>query len=427
MQRAWVISTGTELALGQTLDTNTAWVASRLAAVGVRTTRHITVGDDLEETCDVLRAATGSSDAPPARTGRCDVVVLTGGLGPTEDDLVRQALATVAGVPMDLHAESLERIRAFFAARGRPMHDANRVQALLPRGATALPNPRGTAPGILLRLGETPVFSLPGVPFEMREMFEREVLPRIAAASAGRALLSRRLHAFGAGESVVGGELRDLMARGRNPEVGTTAQLGVVGIRINVEAETSAEAHAMLDETEREIRRRLGAIVYGRDEETLAGVVGGLLLARRATIAVAESCTGGWIGTLLTEIVGASAWFRGGVIAYANEAKTALLSVAADQLAQHGAVSSAVARAMATGVRVRLDATFGLSVTGIAGPGGGSAEKPVGLVYVGLADGAGASAEELRLGADAPREVIRDRAAKAALNLVRLRLLQTGG
>lgn len=417
MRRAWVISTGTELALGQTVDTNTAWVACRLATVGVRTTRHITVGDELHDTCDALRAA----------LGRCDVVVLTGGLGPTEDDLVRHALAAVAGVPLELHAESLEHIQAFFAARGRPMHDANRVQALLPRGATALPNPRGTAPGMLVRVGDTPIYSLPGVPFEMQEMFEREVLPRIAAAGAGRVLLSRRLHAFGVGESVVGGELRDLMTRGRNPEVGTTAQLGVVGIRINAEAPSIAEATAALDETEREIRRRLGAIVYGRDDDTLASVVGALLLDRRATLAVAESCTGGWIGKLVTDLAGASAWFRGGVIAYANDVKTALLGVNPDDLAGHGAVSSVVARAMAAGVRSRFDATYGVSVTGIAGPAGGSIEKPVGVVYVGIADRAGASAEELRLGTDSPRAVIRDRAAKSALNLLRLRLLQTSG
>jgi nicotinamide-nucleotide amidase len=268
---------------------------------------------------------------------------------------------------------------------------------------------------------------MPGVPFEMRAMFTREVAPQLRETTHGAVLLSRRLHTCGLGESDIGARLQDLMQRGRNPEVGTTAEFGIVGIRVNAAAGTRAAAEAGLEEAEREIRRRLGELVLGRDDDTLASAVGVLLVAAHQTLSTAESCTGGMIGSLLTDVPGSSRHYRGGVVAYVNEAKTNLLGVTPALLAEHGAVSEPVARAMAEGAALAFGTGYGISVTGIAGPDGGTALKPVGLVYIGLRTPSGATVQECRFGADSPRAAIRIRAARSALNLLRLNLLRAPG
>jgi len=413
MRQAWIISCGTELTLGQTVDTNAAWLAGQLAALGYRSARHITVPDDAMALRETLLQAAAA----------CDVVLLTGGLGPTVDDVTRDALAAVAGVPLEVHPPSLEHIRAFFAARGREMPPQNAVQARLPKGATALPNTCGTAPGVRLLLGGTPCYALPGVPFEMRAMFAQCVAPELRDAGAGGALLSRELHTFGLGESDLGARIEDLMQRGRNPEVGTTAQFGQVGVRINAAAATRVAAEALLDQTEAELRYRLGAVVFGRETDTLGSVVGKALLARGWKLSTAESCTGGLIGHLLTDIPGSSRYYVGGVVAYANEVKAEVLGVDRMALETHGAVSEIVARQMADGVARRFHSECAIAVTGIAGPDGGTDQKPVGLVGIGLHTPAGTNVREYRFGYDAPRDMIRLRAARTALNLLRLALL----
>jgi nicotinamide-nucleotide amidase len=306
------------------------------------------------------------------------------------------------------------------------MSQSNEVQADLPRGATPLHNDCGTAPGIWIRLGTAVVFSLPGVPHEMKRMFEQQVVPRLAEVSSGPVVRSRRLNCFGAGESVIGEQIRDLMQRGRNPEVGTTAQLGVVGIRVNARADTPADADRMLDKTCTELRRRLGTLIYGDDEETLADSVGRLLTEHDASLCVAESCTGGLLAKLLTDTPGSSRYFHGGWITYSNESKIALLGVETAKIEQFGAVSAEVARSMAGGARTRLGTTWALSITGVAGPGGGTPAKPVGLVYIGVADEHAITTHEIRLPENAPRSVIRERSAATALNLLRLRILEAG-
>ena len=414
MRRAWVIASGTELTLGQSVDTNSAWLAARLAALGIRTERIVVVPDDAAALRDALLQAAGATDA----------ILLTGGLGPTDDDLTRQVLADVVGVPLELDPLSIEHLRAFFAARGRDMPERNTVQALVPRTARAIPNACGTAPGVRIAVRGTPCFALPGVPFEMRAMFDRDVAPELRAAAGGAVLLSRRLQTFGLGESDVGGRIADLMQRGRDPEVGTTADLGVIGVRINATAMSADEATRRLDDTEAEIRRRLGDAIFGRDDDTLAAVVGRMLTAAAATLSTAESCTGGLLGALITEVAGSSNYYRGGVVSYANEAKIRLLGVSAADVEQHGAVSEAVARAMADGAGRLFDTPYALAVTGIAGPAGGTPEKPVGLVLISLCSPAGSIARECRFGSDPPRQVIRMRAAHTALNLLRLALLR---
>lgn len=412
MQHAWIIAVGTELTLGQTVDTNTAWLATQLAGLGIRTQRHITVPDELEPIRDVLLAAADATE----------LVLVTGGLGPTDDDLTRPALAAAADVPLEEHADCVAALRAYFATRGRPMHERNLVQTLVPRGGRPLLNTCGTAPGLFYVLHGTPIYILPGVPFEMKTMFARDVLPELRAATAGRAVHFRRLHTIGVPESELGARIADLMQRGRNPEVGTTADLGIIGVRINATAETEAVALTLADATEAEVRPRLGSAVFGRDADTLAAVVGRLLEARGATVATAESCTGGVLGALFTDTPGSSRYYVGGVVTYANEAKTALAGVPPELLAAHGAVSGPVAEAMARGAAQRLDATYALSITGIAGPDGGTADKPVGLVYIGLATPTGVTSAEWHFGTDAPRHAIRMRAAHTALNTLRLAL-----
>lgn len=414
MERGWIISCGTELTLGQTVDTNAAWLAEQLAAIGIRPERHVTVPDAPDALRDVLLEAARAAD----------VVVLSGGLGPTIDDVTRAAMAASAGVPLETHAPTLERLRAFFAQRGREMPEVNSVQALIPRTGRALPNTCGTAPGIALEIAGTPCFALPGVPFEMQEMFAREVAPLLQAAARGRVLLSRRLRTFGRAEAELGTALADLMTPGRNPDVGTTAELGIISLRLTASAADRTAADALLDETEREIRSRLGHTVFGRDADTLASAAGELLVAAGQTLATAESCTGGLIAKLITDVPGASRYFRGGAVTYANEAKQELTGVSAELLARYGAVSEPVARAMADGARRCFQADFALSVTGVAGPTGGTPEKPVGLVYIGLAGPGGVQVREQRMGGDAPRHLIRARAAWSALNLLRLELLR---
>lgn len=416
MNQAWIVSIGAELALGQTVDTNAAWLAAALARLGVRTERHVTVTDDLGAICDAVTQAAAAAE----------VVLMTGGLGPTDDDLTRQALAEAAGEPLVRHAASLAQIRAFFAARGREMIERNEIQAMFPRGAEPIENTCGTAPGIAMLLCDTPVYAMPGVPFEMKTMFERDVAPRIKSGASTGVILSTVLRCFGLGESDLGERIADLMQRGRNPEIGTTANLGVIGIRVNATADSEPAAREMLVEAEAELRSRLGRHIFGRDDDTLASVVGSVLARRRRSLSIAESCTGGLIAKLITDVAGSSAYFAGGAVTYSNEMKTSVLGVDPELLEAHGAVSEPVAEAMARGASTKFDTDYALAVTGIAGPAGGTRDKPVGLVYLAVAEPGTASVRRLLLGADAPRNVIRQRAAMSGLNLLRSRLLPGG-
>ncbi len=411
MQTASIVSIGTELTLGQTVDTNSAWIAARLAALGVRAERHVTVPDELLPICEALTSAAQASD----------VLIVTGGLGPTDDDLTRVALATASGEALVFDAAGFEQIRAYFAQRNRRMPEPNRAQAMRPRGAAAIANTCGTAPGLAMTLLGRPCFALPGVPFEMKAMFDRDVAPALAAAARGGVLRTCTIRTFGMGESAIGERLADLMQRGRNPELGTTAALGIISVRINATAATRERADALLTHTRQVVESRLGAVVFGYGEDTLSSAVGRLLADKRMTVSTAESCTGGLIAKELTDIPGSSAYMLGGVVCYSNEAKRALVGVEEGMLAEHGAVSAPVASALAQGCRARFDSDLAISVTGVAGPGGGSVEKPVGLVYIGLATRDAVTVHEQRFG-QLPRDVIRLRTAHVALNSVRLTL-----
>lgn len=423
-----IISIGDELTLGQSLDTNSRWLSARLLECGIVAARHVTVPDDAGAIERALRE--GAADAA--------LVISTGGLGPTEDDLTRIALAAAMGDDVMEDADALRAIEGWYAARGSRMPATNRVQARRPRGAACLANAHGTAPGLRARLGGVDVFCLPGPPREMGPMFESCVLPALRPPT-GRVVRTRALPTFGYGESRVAELLGDLMRRGRNPLVGTTASVGVVTVRLRYEG-GAKEAESALAETERAVRAALGAAVLTPEgqtrERTLAEVVLDLLKERGETLAVAESCTGGLLGALLTEVPGSSAAFAGGWITYTNAMKHAELGVPDRFVPEEpdprapGAVSEETARAMALGCRERArfvlrgapGVDHALAVTGVAGPEGGTGAKPVGTVWVCRASRDG-TVDARRFLFRGGRDAVRTWSAMSALGMLRLKLL----
>jgi len=379
MMRAEIVTIGTELLLGEIVDTNAAFIAGRLADLGVDLFYKTTVGDnELRITQELKRA-----------WKRSDVIITTGGLGPTQDDLTREAIAGLLGEELVLHRESEAGMRAFFARLQREMTENNLRQAMFPRSAEPLKNPEGTAPGLMVRKDGRLLFALPGVPIEMERMFLHEVTPILRSAAGLKPLFSRNLRMVGIGESMMAQTVADLIDNGRSPTVAPYAKRGETRLRLTVRAADQAEANSLMEGTESEIRRRLGRYIFGTDAETLEGVVGHLLKQRGLTLATAESSTGGLIGHRLTGVPGSSDYYLGGIIAYDNRVKRDQLGVSDVTLRTCGAVSEETAREMAGGVRLKLGADLGLATTGIAGPGGGSADKPVGLIYLALASGAG--------------------------------------
>ena len=406
--KAALLSIGDELALGQTQDTNARWLAARLADRGVRCVQFRLVPDDLQAQCDALVQL----------AAQADLVIVTGGLGPTDDDLTRDALRLAMGDegPLVLDEPSLAALDRWFVARGRAMPSINRRQAMRPAGAQCLRNDFGTAPGLQARVGAATIVCLPGPPREMEPMFEQFVaplLPRLEMATAA-------VHAFGQGESFLAERLGDRMRRDRNPLVGTTASGSVVSARVRGTGEAS-RTEAMQRELA-EIEALWKPFAFGRGSTTLAGALGSALRARGQTLALAESCTGGLAGSLVTAESGSSEWFRGGVVSYANEAKRDLCGVSEQLLAAHGAVSAPVAAQLARGARAALHADWAASITGVAGPSGGSEAKPVGTVYIGVSGPGFERVRRFRYPGE--RAIVRDRAAKTALALVRLAVVE---
>ncbi len=428
--RAIILSIGDELTLGQTVDTNSAWLSAQLASVGCAVAAHLTVPDDQP----------AIEQAMEESVGRCDVLIVTGGLGPTEDDLTRQALAAVMREPLELNERWLAQLEKFFKRLGRTMPQTNRIQAMIPRGATMIFNTCGTAAGIDAsyisgdQKNVCRIFVMPGVPKEMKAMFARDVLPHVEKMGGGAVILSRTLHTFGLGESAVAEKLGELMKRGCNPSVGTTISGGVVSVRINASFGSEPEARRQLEETERACRDALGNLVFGADEETLQQAVARLLVEQKKVVSTAESCTGGLLAKMLTDVPGSSAYYQRGWITYANEAKQDLLLIEPELIAEHGAVSERVVSMMALGALslYKLESDYGVAISGIAGPTGGSPQKPVGTVCIAVAWVRPDRSLE-SLGPDevvartfnfpGDREMIRDRSAKMALTMLRYRLM----
>jgi nicotinamide-nucleotide amidase len=412
--KAEIISIGTEITTGQNLDTNSQWLSRQLAAVGIPVGFHTTVADDFDDNVAVIGTA--------AR--RAGLVIITGGLGPTLDDLTREALAKVAGVELTFNQTQFDAIAGMFAKRNRPMPERNRVQAMFPAGSEPIANDLGTAPGIWMRIGETIIVALPGVPFEMKAMYAEVVLPRLKALGLGfGVIIERRMNCFGTGESHVEEMLKDVTARGQDPEVGITASDAVISLRIVAKAANEAEARAKVAPVEAIIRHRLGPLVYGVDAEELQDVVARMLGERKLTVAVAESITAGQVAERLARVPGISAWLKGGVVSYVNEIKASVLGIPLDLIREHGAVSAPVAEAMATNVRRLFGSEIAVSTTGLAGPGDGGEAKPVGRAYVGMAWDGGAQVREVNWFGN--RVEIQSRTARSALNELRLWMLHS--
>ena len=436
--RCEIISIGTELTSGKNLDTNSQWLSVELAKIGIAVHFHTTVGDNLDENVAVIRTA----------IERGELVVITGGLGPTQDDLTREAMAAIAGVALEFHQPSFDVIQAMFARRKRAMPDRNRVQALFPAGSEPIPNHHGTAPGIWMRVRKvesrelrvesqkptavspnelstldpqpsTLLIAMPGVPSEMFLMFNEQVRPRLMATfGLRRVIVQRKINAFGAGESDIESKLLDLTQRGRQPEVGITVSDATISLRISAAAESEEEAHRLIEPTARAIYERLGRLIFSEGEDELQHVVAQLLDARGLTLATAEGCTGGTVAERLVSVPGASGWFRGGVVAYANACKLEQLDVPTELIETHGAVSREVAEAMAQDCRRRFASDLAVATVGVAGPNGATADKPIGTLCVAVAGPDNTTSNRFTVWGD--RQTIQSRSAKHALNQVRL-------
>jgi nicotinamide-nucleotide amidase len=410
---ARIVAIGSELLTPHRVDTNSLVITERLNDIGCQVVGKTVVADDAAELSRLLKDVIGT----------VDVVVCTGGLGPTDDDVTREAVALALGLPLDLDEGLADRIRARFAGRGQVMAPINTRQALVPRGAAVLVNPNGTAPGLWLERGRTAIVLLPGPAREMTPMLDTVVRERLAARSGGRRLFRRVVRVAGRTESDVDACAAPIYGRWRSAPVPiqTTILAASGQIELHLTAEGAKDADAALDEAVGQLQHGLGVSVISADGRTLEAVVGDLLRAARWTVAVAESCTGGLLTSRLTDVPGSSAYVERAAVCYSNVSKVQWLGVPEELIARHGAVSEPVARAMADGVRASAGANVGIGVTGIAGPGGGTPEKPVGTVAIAVVADHRSRVQSFRF--PGGRENVKEFAATAALNMLRLVLI----
>jgi nicotinamide-nucleotide amidase len=407
MAEAEIIAVGSELLTADKIDTNSLWLTAELNGIGIEVVRKIIVGDERMRLSDSVRAA----------AGRSAIVIVTGGLGPTEDDVTRDAVAAALDRPLIFSEEVGEAIRERFRSFGRKMAELNKRQAFVIQGAEVLGNPRGTAPGQWVDTGTAVIALLPGPPRELMPLFTEECIPRLRAKFPSRVIRTRFYRATGIGEADLDQIIAPVYTRYSNLATTILASHGDLQIHLRAQSETESEAERLLDEVGGQILPLLGDKVYSRDGNPLEAVIGATLRERGQTLSVAESCTGGLLGARITSVAGSSDYFRGGFVTYTDDVKVSLLGVPADLIAQHTAVSDPVARAMAEGAKRCAGADYALSVTGYAGPGGGTAGNPVGTVFLGLATPRSTEARRLRLPGD--RERIRTFAVQYALDMLR--------
>ncbi len=411
--RISIITIGNELISGQRVDTNSVWLSLRLLQSGFDVAEKIAVGDDVADITECIGFAAAKSD----------IILITGGLGPTDDDLTREAVARFCEVGLEFKQELFERIRDYFSRRGIEMAARNSSQAYLPATAECLPNCCGTAPGFKIKKENTLIYAMPGVPSEMKAMFEVEIMPQLQAFITGGVVVCRKLKCIGIGESSLAEKIGDIMLRGRNPLVNCTVSNSVITLYIIAKASAKELADDIAQAAEAQLRRLIGEYVFGCGEVELADVIAGQLLRSRQSLATAESCTGGLIAKMLTDVPGSSGFFAYGWVTYSNDAKISQLGVSADTLQKQGAVCEDVVRQMAIGAMERAKADYAIAVSGIAGPTGGTNEKPIGLVYIAVCSKDKCIVEKRNY--PNGRDVFRTRTATAALDLLRREFLQT--
>jgi nicotinamide-nucleotide amidase len=420
--RACIVAVGSEMLTPFRVDTNSLVITERLNAVGYDVRLKAVVADDITEVADVLRAALDWAD----------LVVVTGGLGPTADDITREAVARVLQLPIDVDEEIVDRIRERFARRGLSMPEINRRQAMVPRGATVLPNPNGSAPGLLLGSGRTTIVLLPGPPREMKPMLDEVIRGQLSAQIGGGRLFRRVLKITGRTESDVDALAAPIygkwMAQRERIDTTILAVLGQVELHLTAHASNEADAEAALNLAIAELQAALGSAVYSTDGRPLEAVIGDLLRERRLTIAVAESCTGGLLASRLTDVPGSSEYMERGAVCYSNRSKVEVLGIPASLIESHGAVSEEVAAAMARAVRDGAGTDIGIGITGIAGPGGGTPGKPVGTVCIAVILRKGSAGEPVSWVRTFPfvggREMVKFQSTQAAMNMLRLMLIE---
>ncbi|MBR1553071.1 MAG: competence/damage-inducible protein A [Schwartzia sp.] len=405
---AELVTTGSELLLGQIVNTNAAYMAQELNRMGVDVCFQTTVGDNRVRMKEVLTHA----------LSRADLVITSGGLGPTRGDITKEVSAEIIGRTMARNEECVARLKAHFARLGREMTENNLRQAIIPEGAHIFVNQAGTAPGVALEKDGKLLVNLPGPPSEMKDMFQRSLAPYLVEKYGISSIIySRVLHTYGIGESMLETKIDDLILAQKNPTLALLVRPTGVIIRITAKAENETAAEALIAPVEKEIRARLGSLVYGADEEKMEEIVGKELLERKLTVATAESCTGGLVASRLTDVAGSSGYVKGGIVSYTDEVKANTLGVPREILAEYGAVSEPTARAMVEGARKVLGADVAISTTGLAGPGGGTEKTPVGTVFIAASGVSGTVAEKHSF--TGTRGQVKFRASQAALALLR--------
>ncbi len=408
---AEVLAVGTELLMGQIANTNAQYISRRLPDVGVGVYYHSVVGDNPERLKESLALALKRSDA----------VIMTGGLGPTQDDLTKETVSELLDKKLVLHEESLKKIESFFKGVHRTMTENNVKQAYLPEGSIVMKNKNGTAPGCIIEKNGKTVILLPGPPSEMRPMFEENVIPYFEDRASYK-LVSRFIRIFGIGESAMETQILDLIQGQVNPTIAPYAKEGEVTIRVTAKCARGEDGQELLGPVIEEIKKRLGNAVYSTEDKNMEEAAGELLISKGISLSLAESCTGGLIASRLTAIPGISRVFNRGIVCYSNQSKIENLGVNTETLQKHGAVSRETAVEMAEGILKNAKTDLGLSVTGIAGPEGGTAEKPVGLVYVALAHSGGVECKEFRFWGS--RDRIRNVTVLNALDMIRRHVLE---
>ncbi|MGH9141195.1 MAG: competence/damage-inducible protein A [Vicinamibacterales bacterium] len=417
--KACILAIGSEMLTPFRVDTNSLFITERLNTIGYDVRLKAVVADDVGELARVIDSALGWAD----------LIVITGGLGPTEDDMTRDAVARALGIGLDVDESIVDRLRERFARRGMTMPEINRRQAMVPRGATVLPNANGTAPGLWLEKEQTALVLLPGPPREMKPMLEALIAGQLAPRAGGNGLFRRVLKITGRAESDVDAQASPVYAKWTTQAVAISttilAVLGQIELHLTAQASSKADADAALDAAVLELQNVLGPAVYSVDGRALEAVVGDLLREHKMTIAVAESCTGGLLASRLTDVPGSSAYMDRGVVCYSNQSKMDLAGVPESAILENGAVSEAVATAMAAGIRSRAETHVGVGITGIAGPGGGTADKPVGTVAVAVVVNDELRARTFQFMGN--REMVKFQAAQSALNMTRLMVMGLPG